>query len=141
MLREANPQAVRSAQVAFSAAYELAPQDPRVIDGLGCVAFQQGRLDSASRYFLSAMHIDPKYDRAYAHLALVAEKKGQYGEAGRLHKMALLVNPLNYRARNNYAIFLADSDKKLLARYELTKARIFSEAMEPIIERNIRQLP
>ncbi|NLF25282.1 MAG: hypothetical protein GX589_06450 [Deltaproteobacteria bacterium] len=90
---------------AFTVSYELAPS-AAALDGLGCAAFLAGQLDKAERYFLGAMDFDWNYRNAIANLALLYEYQGRLEEAGRLHQGAIEELPQNFRARNNFAVFL-----------------------------------
>ncbi|MCB0359206.1 MAG: tetratricopeptide repeat protein [Bdellovibrionales bacterium] len=101
-LRE--PGGLPDAEAALRVARDLAPDDPRVLDGLGSVRFRQGKLDQAEQYFREAILAEPAYDRAYAHLALVAEAQQDLSAARALLSLALRLNPMNFRARNNLAL-------------------------------------
>lgn len=107
-------------------AEELSPKDPRVLDALGCVYWQQAKLETAYSYFKQAIDINPYYDRGYAHLALIAQERGEIVEAKKLYETAIQMNPLNYRTRNNYSLLLAainkDPNLKFKANTEYLKA-------------------
>ena len=122
------------AESALRLAAELAPRDPRVIDGLGCVYWRRGDFSAAEKYFKQAANLDASYERAYVHLALVAERKGMNEEAGRLLEHALFLNPLDYRARNNYAVHLRDE----LARGQGTSKRVDREILKTMHSINLR---
>ena len=87
-------------------AYELSPDDPRVLDALGCLYWKKGDLNTAYSYFKQATQINNYYDRGYAHMALIAEERKEYREAENLYQLAIQMNPLNFRTRNNYALML-----------------------------------
>jgi Tfp pilus assembly protein PilF len=117
-----------AALASFELARELSPTDPRVMDALGCVAWNRQEHVLAKYYFQEAIRINPNYDRAYAHLALIAEANGDILAAKELLQIAIRLNPLNYRARNNYAAVLIDelpnhgNENKEVVVHELLKA-------------------
>ena len=65
---------------------------------------------------------------------------GRPKQADEYFNRAIKLDPANYRIRNNYAIFLAQSDSssKRLAREQLAKASVLVET--PIIEANMLEL-
>lgn len=87
------------AEDALRFASEIAPDDRRVLDGLGAIAWRRCRVQEAKELFQRAIAADPAYSRPYAHLALVAEAEGDVPAARALLRAALARNPLNYRAR------------------------------------------
>lgn len=129
------------AQAAYSTARELAPDDPRVLDGLGCVAWRKGNPNLAELYFKHAAELNPEYDRPVAHLALVAERRGHKRAALQLLRRAVASNPLNFHARNNYAALLLDNfqDGPALAeaQRELLKAYELAGPEDPIVDENL----
>ena len=144
MLRKGDRVSLQRAEAAFELGYELAPDDPRVLDGLGAVAFLYGRQSSAKQRFEQAIRSSPKYARAYVHLALVAERRGDKMEALRLLREALRLDPLEFRGRNNLAGILFDgattSEERAVALQELLKARFESPLGDRIIEENIKRM-
>jgi tetratricopeptide (TPR) repeat protein len=130
---------LKQAEAAFNMALEISPL-PAAIDGLGCVAFLRGDLDTAQRYFLMAYKRDPKYANALGNLALVYERQGDMAAARRIYERALREGPKNYRARNNFAVMLYEdglgsAEDKDQARLELRKALTLAE--HPVIKNNV----
>ena len=129
------------AQGAYSVARELSPEDPRVIDGLGCVAWRKGNAELAELYFKRAVELSPVYDRPLAHLAAVAESRGHQQAAAELLLKALALNPLNFRARNNFAAVLINTSAKgpplAEAQRELLKAYELAGPEDPIVSGNL----
>ena len=131
------------AQGALMLAQELKPRDPRVLDGLGCLAWYRGEKMTAEKFFRQAIEENPQYDRGYAHLALLAEERGDIPAARDLLRLALGLNPMNFRARNNYAILLFErfpgQQSEIEAYAELLKA--YSAAgKDALIVDNLRVL-
>ncbi len=93
------------AQAAFEVARDLT-HAPAAYDGLGCVAFLRGDINTAQRYFTHAFERNRNYTTALANLALVHEYRGQYEEARALYDYAVALDPGNFRARNNAALLL-----------------------------------
>ncbi len=86
--------------------------DPRAaaaIDGLACVAMRKGRYAEAQQLLLRAYEIDPRYTRALAHLSYLYERTGRKAAAEAAFRRAIEEDPLDLAARNNYAVFLADT--------------------------------
>jgi Tfp pilus assembly protein PilF len=73
-------------------ALERAPKDGRIMDTLGWVYYQQGKLDDAEAQFKQASEMLPKEAAVQYHLGLVAYKKGRKVEASSAFKRALLLN-------------------------------------------------
>ena len=127
---------LEDAEASFNVAFELA-QLPAALDGLGCVSLIKGDLDIAEQYFTQAYEMDSEYNTPLGHLALIHELKGETLKADRLYKMALEEEPENFRARNNYAVLVANDDQKL-ALNELLRAKALVE--HPVIDENIKRL-
>lgn len=136
-LREGE-QGLPAAQASLHIANELQPNDARVIDGFGCVAWRVGDVALAKQYFHYARELDPNYDRPVAHLAEVARVEGDMPLADTLYEEAIALNPLNARARNNFAVYRVvdrgGREQRELAAYELEKASVIVD--DPIILEN-----
>lgn len=129
------------AEAAFLVAHQLDPLDARAIDGLGCVALRRQQYDVAIKHFQRALQLQPDYDRPFAHLALVAHARGHDAAAKALLERALRMNPLNYRTRNNYAVFLASpGGERYRAFRELHAAAASAGGRKTVVERNLVSL-
>ncbi|MCC6220891.1 MAG: hypothetical protein IT291_06600 [Deltaproteobacteria bacterium] len=126
-----------SARALLSLAESLSPDDPRVADGFGCLAWRENDFDLAEEYFKKAVSLDSNYDRGYAHLALVAMQNGDREAAKKLFEIALYLNPLNYRARNNFAGLLIEGGETKEAYEELLKAQGSGATDEWEIQNNL----
>lgn len=129
------------AEAAFEIALALDPTDARVLDALGCLAFYRRNYELAKQYFQRAIEKNRNYDRPVAHLAAVAELKGDTVAALELYHLARRINPLNYRNRNNFAVFLASelgSAEHDRAYQELLQAAVLSGEEEGKVNRNLR---
>ena len=141
-MRKGDLEGFSNAHALLELAYEIAPGDPRVLDGFGCLAWRRGQVNLAEDYFKKALELDETYDPAYAHLALVAESKGEYQAARELLGLALRHNPLNYRARNNLAqalITRGGSSQKQRAYLELRKSYYAGGIEDPVVLFNMKQ--
>lgn len=96
------------AEAAFRLSLEYATT-ALALDGLGCVALQQGQVHDAKEYLLQAVEEDPTYAGAYGNLALVYETEGALQEAHKHFSLALSLDPGDFRTRNNFAAFLHDN--------------------------------
>ena len=126
----------------FKVSYELAPS-AAALDGLGCAAFISGDLGLAEVYFVQAYQMDRDYHNSLANLAMLYEMQGRLSEADRLHKYAIESNPTNFRARNNFGVFLSEYKSgseglKPLVKGELLKAEALAD--DPLIIDNIEKL-
>jgi len=129
-MRRGDTAGFRDAEAALGLARELKPGDPRIYDGLGCLAFRRGNLDLAEYFFKKALERDLLYDRAYAHLALIAQERGDIESALELLKIAVETNPTNYRSRNNLAA--------LMSTYRIDPPWAFQELLKAV---ETQQLP
>ena len=113
---------IERAVSALSLANELRPDDPRITDGFGCVAWRQGDRQRAKLFFQRSIQLEPRYDRGYAHLAAIAESDGNQEAAAELFRRALEINPNNFRARNNRAVLAFNKGDANYAHHEMMKA-------------------
>jgi len=143
-LRKGTWEGFDQAQADYSTARDLSPEDPRVIDGLGCVAWRKGNAELAEFYFRRARELNQNYDRPLVHLALIAESRGHREAAEGLLRRAMRTNPLNYKARNNYAALLLNTNETgpriAEAQRELLKARELADEEDPIVSGNLNIL-
>ncbi len=143
-LRRGDTRSLDEAYASLRVARELSPNDPRVLDGIGCVEWRLGNIDLAEYFFREAIAVSPEYDRPYAHLALVARDRGDTRAAEELLLMAIQINPLNYRARNNYAVEVLENGEDRESRkaaYESLLAAIQTAGEEdPVMSYNLREL-
>ena len=138
------------AQAAYGTARDLSREDPRAIDGLGCVAWRKGNSKLAEFYFRRAVELDSNYDRPLVHLALIADSRGDKQASRELLQMAIALNPLNFRAHNNYAAVLMNSNSNFKseerskalgeAHRALLKAYELSGPEEPYVTENLATL-
>ena len=127
-------QSLDDAENSLLLALELNEQDPRIHDGLGCVAWRRGELSRAAEYFNDALVYDPSYARAYVHLSLYEESKGNMKRAKELLERALVLNPLSVRGRVNYAGLLHESGRTNDARKEIGKAVVRSKGRDIVVD-------
>jgi len=124
-------------------ALELTPQDPKVLDGMGCLEWRYGNNARAERWFKEALFINPHFDQSYVNLAILEEQKGQPQKALALLEKAIQLNPLNHKARNNYASLLFDyaksSGQERRAYGELLKAINSAPEMDNVLEYNLKK--
>jgi tetratricopeptide (TPR) repeat protein len=136
-LERNTPRALNRAEGALRLVSEIAPEEPRALDGLGCIAFRRKRFGEAEGFFKKALDVAPDYAAAWAHLALIAEGRGHLHAAKALYQRALEKNPLNYRARNNYAVFILENLQSPSSGFEeLQKALAQGGTREAILSNN-----
>lgn len=76
-----------------SRAYELAPDDPAVVDSMGWVAYRQGRLEEALDYLRRARSLSGGDPEIAAHLGEVLWRLGRRDDARRVWREALEAHP------------------------------------------------
>jgi Tfp pilus assembly protein PilF len=135
LMREGSENSLRRATAALRMAEELHPRSARVYDGLGCIAFREGNLAEARRWFVQAIEVNPFYGRAYAHLALVEERLGRMLHARALFKRALELEPLDYRSRGNYGAMLIDAGQREKGLEETEKAWSLAPQAQAVLDR------
>lgn len=130
------------AKAAFEVAWDLAAL-PAALDGLGCVAFLEGDLARAQKYFVSAYEQDETYTTALGNLALLYESVGMTNEAQILYKRVLKEDPRNFRARNNFAGFLIEHKNEGTVTRERAKRELLrAEALtdHSFIQKNLEKV-
>jgi Flp pilus assembly protein TadD len=103
-LRDGGKKELVLARAQLQLALELTPNDARIIDGFGALAFQLGDFGAAGDFFRRAIQLQHDYARAYGNLALVEALAGNLVTSNRLFKKALELDPLDAEVRNNFAI-------------------------------------
>jgi Tfp pilus assembly protein PilF len=125
---------IARAEASFDLAEEIAPSAEGK-DGLGAIAFLDGRLDDAEGYYKAA------YAEGYApaawHAAMAEEASGNTDEAEARYRAALRESPDDARLRNNFAVFLLEHGERFEARAELLRASILEE--NPLIDSNLAE--
>lgn len=129
------------AKASYQVARELKPNDARVLDALGAVAWREGKDQVALDFFKAAYAQDYRYDRPLVHLALVAEKRGDILAAKELLLKAIKMNPLNYRAKNNLGALIAnynlDSRNESISHFYQSYALAGKD--DPVVNYNLRK--
>ncbi|MCB0344214.1 MAG: tetratricopeptide repeat protein [Bdellovibrionales bacterium] len=138
-MEQGSDDTLENANNALELARDLDPNDPRVLDALGCVEWRRGNYKLAAYFFEKALAADSGYDRAYVHLALNEERLGRIDSAEELLRIAIQLNPMNFRARNNYAALLLDKGFPHEARKQLQRAAHSAGREDAIMEINLRQ--
>ncbi|MFV1958532.1 MAG: tetratricopeptide repeat protein [Planctomycetota bacterium] len=77
------------AEVLYRKVGRLLPLDPRVVESIGFVLFQQGKLAAAQVQFKKAIDMEPGYASAYANLGAVHDARAEYGQAIKLYEKLL----------------------------------------------------
>lgn len=125
LLQAGTAAALGQATELFRYAHQLQPRDPRPLDGLGSIAFRDGRMLDAEEFFRKAIELDPTYSSALVHLALLAERRGEIDKAEQLLREVLDSNPTSVSAMNNLAALLLDQGNDLLEVEQLlTRAEV-----------------
>ncbi|XP_066268069.1 cell division cycle protein 16 homolog [Branchiostoma lanceolatum] len=88
----------------FKQALNIAPEDPFVLHEMGVVAFQNGDLDTAEKFFMDALEkvqaiekemLTEKWEPLLNNLGHVCRKLGRYEESLTYHRQALVLCPQN----------------------------------------------
>lgn len=90
-------------------ALELRPASPNVLNALGCVYMEQGRLHEAAAVLQKAIALKPTWTDPHSNYGRLLEKTGHDAEALSQFRTAVQVGPLNANAR----LLLADQLAKL----------------------------
>lgn len=126
------------ARKSFELAAELAPV-AAAVDGQGCVALYEGRLEDAERLFSEAYMMDRGYDEALIHLGLTRELRGRADEAQAMYQEYLENYPDSAGVRNNLAALEYDQGKGRMRTVEaLEKAITLSD--QAVIRENLAVL-
>ena len=79
----------------YQQAADLAPDQPGPLVGIGVVALQQGRLDSAAAAFDDARRLNPSCAEAYGGLAMVCQQRQDFAGAFDFYLRCLQFNSDN----------------------------------------------
>ncbi|KAJ1441183.1 hypothetical protein B484DRAFT_390774 [Ochromonadaceae sp. CCMP2298] len=84
-------------------------------------------LASAESFYTEKLRKNPEMPRYNHFMAAIASHRGQEEPANSYYRATINVQPHNLAARNDYAVHLANSGRKLDALHELDKARLVTE--------------
>jgi type IV pilus assembly protein PilF len=91
------------------------PADPlsraRIHTELAALYFQQGGMKTALDELASAVRIDPGYAPAYSMYGLVYMQLGERDKANRSFQQAIALAPNDPEIRNNYGLFLCETQQ------------------------------
>jgi tetratricopeptide (TPR) repeat protein len=86
-----------------------------------------GTMASAEDFYTQKLQKNPEMPRYNHFMAAIASHKGQEEDANAYYRATIAVQPHNIAARNDYAVHLASSNRKLDALHELDKGRLITE--------------
>lgn len=135
--------ALFKAIAAFQLASQINSELPEVQDGLGCIAFREGRYDAADSFFDRAIQLDPAYARAWVNKAYLAELRGEVDLAEKHLREALRVNGFDVHALNNLAGVIADhkplEEKNILEAQSLIfRADELSQGQSEVVQTQLK---
>ncbi len=109
----------------YQQAFQLAPEDAFVLDGLGAVYFQMGNYDQAIEWFNKKLKEYPKDKKAMDGLSITYREKGEYDlaikwfkkrlKAERNYKKAMDGLGITYREKGEYDLAIKWFKKRLKA--------------------------
>jgi len=133
--------ALNRASAVFQLAYEIDSQGADIQDGLGCIAWRKGDLDSAETFFTYAIELDPSYARAWVNRAYIEEHKGNKEIAEIFLQKALEINSFDPHALNNLGGLVydhaSDEHRKEYGRSLIYRARELSPQDSNEIKHNL----
>jgi len=88
-------------------ASDISPSDPRFLNGLGKILFQQGKASEAVPFFQKTIETAPGFDEAYYNLGEAYVSMTMFGEAELRFRKALQLNGRNWKAHNSLGLMLA----------------------------------
>lgn len=91
----------------FKRSFQITPNYPDTVNGLGCALFDNGNLDEAIFYFERAIEVKPDSPYARNNLGFALQQKGRIDEAVEYFKQAVRIKPDFAQARDNLADALA----------------------------------
>ncbi len=98
------------ALVSFRRAYELAPEDDRVLNNLGVLLHSQGQIEQAREYLETGLGFNPDNEEILQNLGALCEAAGEFEQAIDYYRRALELNSNALNVANNLAWLLATSD-------------------------------
>ena len=95
----------------FKKSYQIAPNYPDTVNGLGAALFDNGNIDEAIYYFQRAIEVKPDSPYPRNNLGFALQQKGRINEAVELFRQAVQIKPDFEQARKNLANALAIQSK------------------------------
>jgi Flp pilus assembly protein TadD len=87
----------------FRKAFQIAPNYPDTVNGLGCALYDQGDLNEAIVYFQKAIQVKPDSPYPRNNLGFTLQKQGKLNEAVAYFTQAVQIKPDFAEARHNLA--------------------------------------
>jgi tetratricopeptide (TPR) repeat protein len=103
-------------------ALRLKPDSANVLNALGCVYLEQGRLEDSARAFQSAIAYKPRWTDSHFNYGRLLNKLGQNDAALAEFRVAVKIGPLNATARLDLGEELADRGQLAEAEAELRES-------------------
>ena len=140
LFHQGTSESYQSAEAALELAIELLGKEARIVDALGCIEWARGNKRRATKYFQEAIELDSQFSESYGNLAFVALENGDLYEAEALFKIALSLKPSNYKARNNFAVYLSELGRLGASKKQLLRSLYRAEVDTPPIENNLEMV-
>jgi len=96
--------------------------DPEICFQLGVAFHEEGRPDSALRYYAKAAALSPRLSKAYVNMGVIFDGQNRRGEALRMFEKAAEANPNDLLAHAHAAYALFDEGEYEAAEAHLSKA-------------------
>jgi len=87
----------------FKKAFQIAPNYPDTVNGLGCALYDHGDFSEAIEYFQKAIQVKPDSPYPRNNLGFALQKQGKLNEAVTYFTQAVQIKPDFTEARNNLA--------------------------------------
>jgi Tfp pilus assembly protein PilF len=113
---------VSAAETELLLALRLKPDSANVLNALGCVYLEQGRLDDSAEAFKSAIAFKPRWTDSHFNYGRLLKKSGQNDAALAEFRVAVKTGPLNATARLDLGAELADRGQLAEAEAELRES-------------------
>lgn len=132
-----NKEALKKAAAAFEIASQINQDLPEVLDGLGCVALREGKIDSSEGFFNRVTLLYPNYSRAWVNKAHIAELRGDLDNAELYLREALRINDFDVHALNNLSVILIRKSREKLKESESLETQEDIKDIEENLARSI----
>ena len=101
----------KEAMQAFRKAIYINPNNPEILNNMGNLLKNEGKLDDALKAFKKALSFNPNFAEAYSNMATVMHAKGMLSQALKAYQKAITIKPNFFEALSNLGNIFKEQGK------------------------------